>query len=344
MESTRGTAMRRANRSWSRFVASGGSSSPCDEYGTRAPFPPADIRPVCRGPTCTGSENTGNRSPWSASRSPRRRSIFAMPYAAANAAQRSRGLDPTWTHAARRFPLAILIVGAPLALAVLEVFHPHPGDLLALDVRTWLAVHLRDSAVSAFGGQVAARSLTNDAAATICQRRDVRVRRDLHHIRHGCRGGDGNPRSTQPESPRHTRGIARSDRRPFGPPSGSSAGSTARLPPPLCSPVARGALRCRSAPGPPQYGSSAPASWRLGKSCPPYRASESRPVQNARVAATGAPLTFGGIAAAAALVGNGEGFREVRDDERRLYQAHSTRKTRWTREPQPARGDTRGRR
>ena len=35
---------------------------------------------------------------------------------------------------------SLLAVGAPLALAVLEVFHPHPRDL-ALDVRTWLVVH-----------------------------------------------------------------------------------------------------------------------------------------------------------------------------------------------------------
>jgi hypothetical protein len=40
-----------------------------------------------------------------------------------------------------RWLMRILIVGAPLALAVVEVFHPHPGDLLQLDVKTWLAVH-----------------------------------------------------------------------------------------------------------------------------------------------------------------------------------------------------------
>ena len=41
----------------------------------------------------------------------------------------------------RRWPVTVLVVGAPLLLAVLEVFHPHPGDLLKLDVRTWLVVH-----------------------------------------------------------------------------------------------------------------------------------------------------------------------------------------------------------
>jgi len=34
-----------------------------------------------------------------------------------------------------------LAVAAPLALAVLEVFHPHPGDLLRLDTGVWLLVH-----------------------------------------------------------------------------------------------------------------------------------------------------------------------------------------------------------
>ena len=34
-----------------------------------------------------------------------------------------------------------LIVGAPLLLAIVELFHPHPDDLLKLDVGTWLSVH-----------------------------------------------------------------------------------------------------------------------------------------------------------------------------------------------------------
>jgi hypothetical protein len=36
---------------------------------------------------------------------------------------------------------AVLVVGAPLSLAVLELFHPHADDLLKVDVQTWLAVH-----------------------------------------------------------------------------------------------------------------------------------------------------------------------------------------------------------
>lgn len=39
------------------------------------------------------------------------------------------------------FARTLLIVGAPLALAAVEAFHPHPGDLLRLDVKAWLVVH-----------------------------------------------------------------------------------------------------------------------------------------------------------------------------------------------------------
>lgn len=35
----------------------------------------------------------------------------------------------------------ILVVGVPLVLAVVEVFHPHPHDLLNVDVQTWMAIH-----------------------------------------------------------------------------------------------------------------------------------------------------------------------------------------------------------
>jgi len=34
-----------------------------------------------------------------------------------------------------------LVVGAPLSLAILELFHPQPHDLLRLDTRIWLSVH-----------------------------------------------------------------------------------------------------------------------------------------------------------------------------------------------------------
>jgi len=34
-----------------------------------------------------------------------------------------------------------LVVGAPLALALLELYHPHPHDLFRLDLRAWMTVH-----------------------------------------------------------------------------------------------------------------------------------------------------------------------------------------------------------
>jgi len=34
-----------------------------------------------------------------------------------------------------------LVVGAPLALALLELYHPHPHDLFRLDLRAWMSVH-----------------------------------------------------------------------------------------------------------------------------------------------------------------------------------------------------------
>jgi hypothetical protein len=36
---------------------------------------------------------------------------------------------------------AVFVIGAPLALAVLEIFHPQPHDLFRLDLQAWMAVH-----------------------------------------------------------------------------------------------------------------------------------------------------------------------------------------------------------
>ena len=35
----------------------------------------------------------------------------------------------------------VLVVGAPLSLGALEMFHPHPHDVFQLDLQTWLVVH-----------------------------------------------------------------------------------------------------------------------------------------------------------------------------------------------------------
>jgi len=37
--------------------------------------------------------------------------------------------------------LPVLVVGAPLVLAIVELFHPQPHDLMHLDTRIWLMVH-----------------------------------------------------------------------------------------------------------------------------------------------------------------------------------------------------------
>jgi hypothetical protein len=42
---------------------------------------------------------------------------------------------------AKTFFYSTVSIGAPLTLAVLEIFHPHPHDLFQLDLRTWLIVH-----------------------------------------------------------------------------------------------------------------------------------------------------------------------------------------------------------
>jgi hypothetical protein len=70
-----------------------------------------------------------------------------------------------------RFPRTVLIVGAPLLLAVVELFHPHPGDLLRLDAKTWLAVHYAQIPLFPFSA-VAMTLLVRgreDITATLCR-------------------------------------------------------------------------------------------------------------------------------------------------------------------------------
>ena len=68
-------------------------------------------------------------------------------------------------------PPAILSVGAPLALAVLELFHPHPGNLLTLDVRPWLVVHYAQIVLFPLSAVAVALLVRgrDDIAATICR-------------------------------------------------------------------------------------------------------------------------------------------------------------------------------
>lgn len=67
---------------------------------------------------------------------------------------------------------ALLAAAAPAALAILELFHPHPGHhLLALDVRTWLTVHyiqLPLFALSAFSVAALVDAQTG-VAARLCR-------------------------------------------------------------------------------------------------------------------------------------------------------------------------------
>src|SRR5437773_5592400 len=64
-----------------------------------------------------------------------------------------------------------LIIGAPLLLATVELFHPQVGDLLNLDTKTWLVVHYAQIplfALSALAVALLVRGLAGVAAA-ICR-------------------------------------------------------------------------------------------------------------------------------------------------------------------------------
>jgi hypothetical protein len=40
----------------------------------------------------------------------------------------------------RSWPRIVAVI-APLTLAIVELFHPHPHDLLNLDLTRWMAMH-----------------------------------------------------------------------------------------------------------------------------------------------------------------------------------------------------------
>jgi len=68
-------------------------------------------------------------------------------------------------------PEIALSVGAPAVLAVVELFHPHPHDLLKLDVQTWLLVHYAQILLfplSALAFTMLVRK-HGDAAAILCR-------------------------------------------------------------------------------------------------------------------------------------------------------------------------------
>jgi hypothetical protein len=43
------------------------------------------------------------------------------------------------------------VVGAPLALAIVELFHPHPHELLLIDVRRWMLMQVGDRRAARLG-------------------------------------------------------------------------------------------------------------------------------------------------------------------------------------------------
>jgi hypothetical protein len=65
----------------------------------------------------------------------------------------------------------VLVGGVPLLLAVVELFHPNPRDLLSLDVNTWLTVHYAQIALFPLSA-LATVALVRDrvsVAARICR-------------------------------------------------------------------------------------------------------------------------------------------------------------------------------
>jgi hypothetical protein len=64
-----------------------------------------------------------------------------------------------------------LVVGAPLSLAVVELFHPHPHDLLKLNVQTWLAVHYAQILLFPLSALAMAALVRDraDVAAVLCR-------------------------------------------------------------------------------------------------------------------------------------------------------------------------------
>jgi hypothetical protein len=65
----------------------------------------------------------------------------------------------------------VLIVGAPLLLAIVELFHPHPHDLLNLDVSRWLSVHYAQILLFPLSAWAIAALVRErvDVAANICR-------------------------------------------------------------------------------------------------------------------------------------------------------------------------------
>ncbi|MEI7037225.1 hypothetical protein [Fulvimonas yonginensis] len=70
-----------------------------------------------------------------------------------------------------RAPGVIPVAAAPAALAVTEIFHPHAGNLLALNVRLWLVVHYLQVPLFALSAFAIARLVRarDDFPARVCR-------------------------------------------------------------------------------------------------------------------------------------------------------------------------------
>jgi hypothetical protein len=69
----------------------------------------------------------------------------------------------------RQIPETVLVVGAPLSLAALEMVHPHTHDIFHLDIQTWLMVHYLQIPLfplAALATTVLVRGLSGFAVAT----------------------------------------------------------------------------------------------------------------------------------------------------------------------------------
>jgi hypothetical protein len=105
-----------------------------------------------------------------------------------------------------------LICGAPLLLAVVEILHPQPHDLLNLNLHLWLVVHYTQIAlVPAFGSRPRlAHPRSNRSRGRHLAGGLVRLRRGLDGMERGGRRGHRHPGERRAEVP-YTRRLAHAD-------------------------------------------------------------------------------------------------------------------------------------
>jgi hypothetical protein len=107
----------------------------------------------------------------------------------------------------------VVVVGMPLLLAVTEVFHPHPHDLLNVDVHTWMAVHYAQIPLFPLSALAVITLLRGRSdAAAIISRIAMFVFAVSYVAFDTCSGsGNGYSRAVRP-CVRDARGVAGTDR------------------------------------------------------------------------------------------------------------------------------------